>query len=137
MGNSRASGGRAGAGGHKISGRNECVRLVRGRFARASAAWWVALPPARISHAGQAGVRAGGENTGGTDGSVHAARRDPVLPLRTVGALGRSRQSPRFCGMEALRRNGRDRIFPPAGIADGSESGLKGYPLGVRRGLRA
>jgi len=41
-------------------------------------------------------VYAPGAKTLGTDGSVHAAPASPGLPLRTGGALGRSRQSPRF-----------------------------------------
>ena len=40
----------------------------------------------------------------GTDGSVHAALRGSMLSLGTVGALGRSRQSPRFRRVEAERR---------------------------------
>jgi hypothetical protein len=52
----------------------------------------------RVSRAGQTGGECPGAKTSGTDGSVHAARWDPVLRRKTLGALGRSRQSPRFRG---------------------------------------
>jgi hypothetical protein len=49
------------------------------------------------------GGGAPGAKTSGTDGSVHAARRDSGLRWETVGALGRSRQSPHFRGAGARR----------------------------------
>ena len=44
-----------------------------------------------------------GAKTSGTDGSVHAAPGSSGNALGTTGALGRSRQSPRFRGVEAVR----------------------------------